>query len=460
MRTLYFDCFSGVSGDMTIGALIDLGVSFTTLQAELEKLHLPGYQLSIERVTRANLAGTKFHVMLNESQQAEKHHHHKESHEHHHTHEHEHNEHHHTHEHEHADHKHQHHHDEHHHEHHHEHTEQSGHSHRTLPEIRKIIDASELSAWVKRSAKEIFERLAIAEGSVHGIAAEAVHFHEVGAIDAIVDIVGACIGFELLGVERFICSPLHVGRGFVKCAHGLFPIPAPGTLALLKGAPIYSTDLEGELVTPTGAAIVSTLCHDFRALPNMRIERIGYGAGTRDFAQSPNMLRLCYGEMEVADTHIEMISVIEANIDDMNPQIYGYLMDRILAAGALDVFYTPIQMKKNRPGTLLTLLVPNNRLEDLIALLFRETTTLGLRYYETKRRVLDRQTFTVYTSYGEIRIKIALAGREIVNAMPEYEDCVRAAQQSGVPLAVVQAAATRLFEEQREAFYRTIKEGQ
>lgn len=445
MRTLYFDCFSGVSGDMTIGALIDLGVDFAALQAELEKLRLPGYRLAVEQVSRANIAGTKFHVLL----EGDEHHHHDHAHDHAHDHGHHHHHHHHGHEHSHG------------------HSHEHSHEQRNYSDICTLLDNSELSPWVKNTAKDIFYRLAAAEGSVHGMSPEQVHFHEVGAVDAIVDIVGACIGFELLGVELFLCSPLHVGQGFVQCAHGSFPIPAPGTVELLKGAPIYSTEIEGELVTPTGAAIVSTLCSDFVQLPEMRVERIGYGAGSKDFEGFPNVLRLLYGDIivnEEVDTSVvaaqtETVVVIEANIDDMNPQIYGYVMDRLLTEGALDIYYTPIQMKKNRPGTLLTVLAPRSAVERVISLLFRETTTLGLRYYETKRRVLDRQTFTVETPFGDVDVKVALEGSTIINAMPEYENCAALARQADVPLAEVQAAALTVFKEQREVIERMISEG-
>jgi pyridinium-3,5-bisthiocarboxylic acid mononucleotide nickel chelatase len=420
MRTLYFDCFSGASGDMIIGALLDLGVSFEDIEAELQKLSLPGYRLDFEQVMRANIAGTKFHVIIEEDHQEEQ-------------------------------------------------NPESGHhdhSHRNLSEIYSIIDKSRVSPWVKDTSKDIFYRLATAEGAVHGILPEDVHFHEVGAVDAIVDVVGACIGFELLGVELFLCSPLHVGQGFVDCAHGSYPVPTPGTLELLKGIPIYSTEIEGELVTPTGAAIISTLCSDFIPLPEIQIEAIGYGAGSKEFDAFPNMLRLLYGEMKaIEETEIpisaqsESIMVVEANIDDMNPQIYGYLIDRILSEGAVDIFYTPIMMKKNRPGTLLTVLAPRSALEQVISVLLRETTTIGLRYYETRRRVLERQIFTVQTRFGPINIKVALDGSQIVNAMPEYEDCSLLAQETDVPLAAVQAAAMSAFEEQREDFERMITEG-
>lgn len=456
MRTLYFDCYAGISGDMTLGALIDLGVDFETLKTELSKLSLPGYQLRIERVLRAHVSGTKFHVDLEPSVASEHTHNHSHSHDHDHKHTHDHHSHSHTHDH---DHEHSHHDHPHTHSHTHDHQTQAdsnvhehsdhSHSHRGLPEISAIIAASTLSPWVKTQAQKIFARLAEAEGKVHGIPPEKVHFHEVGAVDAIVDIVGACIGFELLGVEQFISAPLHVGKGRVNCAHGNFPVPAPGTLAMLTGIPIYSQDIEGELVTPTGAAIISTLCTQFMPLPPMRIEKVGYGAGSREIKDFPNLLRLYYGELTTKSTMAvssESIMVIEANLDDMNPQIYGYLMDRMLAQGAVDIFYTPIYMKKNRPGILLTVLTDAIHIEKIVSLLFRETTTIGLRYYETSRRVLARQHVNVQTDFGTIRVKVARNDDEIINIMPEYEDCCRIAQASDIPLASVQAAAIKAFE--------------
>lgn len=482
MKTLYFDCFSGISGDMTIGALIDLGVDFQALKNELAKLNLPGFQISYDRVLRSEVAGTKFHVHMEKNGHNKSGHHshsHDHSHEHDHSHGHDHShshdqshEHDHSHDHDHShthDHSHSHSHDQ---SHSHDHSHDHSHSHshdeqRNLSDIYALLDNSDLSVWVKDTAKDIFMRLATAEGNVHGMPAEQVHFHEVGAVDAIVDIVGACIGFELLGVEMFLASPLHVGHGFVNCAHGAFPIPAPGTLALLTDVPIYSTEIEGELVTPTGAAIVSTLCNDFIPMPEIKAERIGYGAGSRDMQGFPNMLRLVYGEMktrEEADTSViqaqaETIMVIEANIDDMNPQVYGYLMDEMLAAGALDIYYTPIHMKKNRPGVLLTVLTPRSELEKMIAILFRETTTIGLRYYETNRRILDRQSITVNTRFGPVSMKVALDGVTIVNVMPEYEICSQLARSADVPLATVQAAAMGAFEDQREEFVKNITKG-
>ena len=491
MKTLYFDCFAGISGDMTIGALLDLGLDFHFLESELKKLALPGYQLSLRRVTRSQLAATKFDVTLTENHDdhshSHDHHDHDHSHDHHdHDHSHDHHDHDHTHSHDHHhnhSHDHTHSHDHHHnhshdhshshdHDHHHDHSHDPHHEHRNLPTINKLIDESNLSAWVKETAKKIFYRLAVAEGKIHGISPEQVHFHEVGAIDAIVDIVGACIGFEKLEVEKFICSSLHVGRGFVNCAHGKFPIPAPATAEMLQGIPIYSTEIEKEMVTPTGAAIVSTLCSEFIPLPKMAIEKIGYGAGGRDIANFPNVLRLFYGELaqenkvthsrvspEPSSANLETITIIEANIDDMNPQIYGYLMDKLLKQGALDVFYTPIYMKKNRPGVLLTILVEKNNFENISAILFQETTTLGIRYYETNRRTLARHKSQVQTVYGEVEVKFAFLGEKIINVMPEYDSCASVAQKANVPLTLVQTAATLAFEKEKDTLQQQLYKG-
>ncbi|MBI4852965.1 MAG: nickel pincer cofactor biosynthesis protein LarC [Acidobacteria bacterium] len=497
MQTLYFDCFAGISGDMTIGALLDLGLDFKALELELKKLSLDGYQLNLKRVLRSQISASKFDVVLNNehnhhhndkhsheddhSHEHNHHHHHNDKHSHKHDHSHEHNHHHHHH-----DDKHSHEHEnEHHHAHTHDHNHKPEnepthahhtHEHRGLKEIYSIIDNSTLSNWVKETSKKIFYRLAIAEGKIHNIAPEQVHFHEVGAIDAIVDIIGACIGFELLGITNFLSSPLHVGKGFVNCAHGRFPIPAPATLELLKGIPTYSADIEGELVTPTGAAIVSTLCTEFIPLPEMCIEKVGYGAGNRDPKDFPNVLRLFYGELTNQNNHktevkrlesayiaknldekaTEKITVIEANIDDMNPQIFGYLMEKLLKQGALDVFYTPIYMKKNRPGVLLTILLSQNLFDSIAATLFQETTTLGIRYYETNRRTLARHSTKVLTPFGEVEVKFASLEKKIINVMPEYESCSSLAKEANLALALVQTAALTAFEKERETLQKEL----
>jgi len=332
---------------------------------------------------------------------------------------------------------------------------------------------------VKTMSLRVFERLAEAEARIHGTTAEEVHFHEVGAVDSIIDTVGAMIGFELLGVERFFCSPLRLGSGFVETEHGRLPVPAPATAELLRGVPVYAGELEGEFVTPTGAAIVTTLCEAFGAMPQITVDRVGYGAGSRDPKSFPNALRLVMGEIEEADerrrqkaegrrrkakgyatpetqtrvyaTPDETIVVVETNIDDMNPQAYRFVMERAFELGALDVFMVPVQMKKDRPGVLLTVLCKPEAVEAIIEMLLIQTTTLGVRYYEAKRRTLERVIETIDTEYGRVRIKVARDGARTLHFQPEYDDCARLAIQANVPLLEVQAAATAAFRDKLKA---------
>jgi uncharacterized protein (TIGR00299 family) protein len=398
-RTLYLDCFAGASGDMFIGALLDCGLDFDLLRTELGKLGVSGYELGLERVDRSGISSSKFDVHI----QREEHSHH---HGHHHHHDHE-------------------------------------HAHRSLSEIKKIIAASQLSEEVKQRSQAIFQRIGEAESKIHNVPIESVHFHEVGAIDSIVDIVGACIGLEALRIERVISSPLHVGSGTFTCAHGTFPVPGPATTEILRGVPIYSKDIDGELVTPTGAAIVSTIASSYGPMPMMKVELIGYGAGTRTYPKFPNVLRAMIGELEAdADQTPATVTVIEANIDDLNSQVFGYLMERVLEAGALDIFYTPVQMKKNRPGVLVTLLCAPEDRERMIEIVFKETTTLGVRYRIERREILRREFVSVETPYGSIRIKVSSAqdGR-VMNYAPEFEDCQSAAERHKVGLRDVQMAA-------------------
>jgi uncharacterized protein (TIGR00299 family) protein len=400
-RTLYLDCFAGASGDMLVGAMLDCGLDFESLRSELLKLGVEGYELSLNRVDRSGISAAKFDVHLTAAAHSHDHHHHHHSHSH----------------------------------------------HRSLSEIKKIISSSNLHERVKGRAQTIFQRIGEAESKIHGIPVESVHFHEVGAIDSIVDIVGACVAFDALKIERIISSPLHVGSGTFQCAHGTYPVPGPATAELLKGVPIYSKDVEGELVTPTGAAIISTLAEGYGPAPMMRIEKIGYGAGSRDYPKFPNSLRAIIGELEEdADRTPTTVTVIEANIDDLNAQVFGYLMEKALAAGALDIFYTPAQMKKNRPGVLLTLLCEPADRERMCDLIFRETTTLGVRYRNEQREILTREFVVVETEYGPIRIKISRAkdGR-VMNASPEFEDCRAAAEKNGVGLRDAQTAALKAY---------------
>jgi hypothetical protein len=418
MRTLYLDCFSGASGDMFLGALIDCGLDFELLKAELARLGVTGYELSLERVDRSGISASKFDVHLAPH------------HEHHHDHDHSHH-------------------------HHHHHGEEpnlkseisnleSEHSHhRSLTEIKHIIASSSLSDRIKERATAIFQRIGEAESKIHNIPIETVHFHEVGAIDSIVDIVGAVIGLEAMQIDCILSSALHVGAGSFRCAHGIYPVPGPATAELLKGVPMYSKDIQGELVTPTGAAIISTLAAGFGPMPMMKVEKIGYGAGTKTFPKFPNVLRAIIGELaEDADHTPDLITVIEANIDDMSAQVFGHVMEQAMNAGALDLFYTPVQMKKNRPGVLLTLLAKPEDRGRMCDLLFRETTTLGVRYRNEQREILQREFLTVETDYGPIGIKLARTrdGR-VINAAPEFDDCAGAAEKHAVGLREVQVAA-------------------
>ena len=324
---------------------------------------------------------------------------------------------------------------------------------RGLAEIREIIGKAAVSESAKSTALSIFEKLGAAEAKIHDVPIEEIHFHEVGAVDALVDIVCAAVGAEALAVDEFVCSPLNVGAGTVNCAHGTFPVPAPATVELLRGAPVYSTGLQAELVTPTGAAIVTTLAKRFAAFPEMKIEKTGYGAGTRDFRGHANVLRITVGE-STADanagdgalaTQVETILVLEANLDDLSPQVFGYVMDRLLEAGALDLFATPVQMKKNRPGTLLTVLAKPGDAAKFSQIIFAETTTLGVRRREEVRQTLARRWETVGTKFGEVRIKVASLNGSVSTYAPEYEDCRRIAEEKKVPLKTVMMEAMEAY---------------
>ncbi|HEV3468896.1 MAG TPA: nickel pincer cofactor biosynthesis protein LarC, partial [Pyrinomonadaceae bacterium] len=315
--------------------------------------------------------------------------------------------------------------------------------HRHLADIERIIDDSRLGERVKSRAKLIFKKLAEAEARVHGVGVERIHFHEVGALDSIVDVVGACVGFELLGVERFVCSPLHVGSGTVEMAHGRFPVPPPAVAELLRGAPVYSTGVGGELVTPTGAAIVAALCESFGPLPPLTVEATGYGAGARDYEGFPNVLRVLVGAPGAAE--FERLLMIETNVDDVSPQVIGHVAEQALARGALDCYVTPVQMKKNRPGVLVSILCRPAEREAMFELLFAETTTIGARCYEVERRALEREVVAVGTEFGPIDVKVARLRGEVKGFTPEYEQCREAAARAGVPLRIVEEAARAAF---------------
>ena len=443
MRTAYLECFSGMSGDMFLGALVDAGVPPQTLESTVAALKV-GARLEISRVVRSGISATKVDVWVNGEKDLPREEYweqqHSRSHE--------------RTDHEHAGHDHE-------HEHHgHSHSypgeTRAGapatheHSHgRGLSEIRKIISAASISASAKKTAIAIFEALGRAEAKIHNTSIESVHFHEVGAVDAMVDIVCAAVGAEALGVDEIVCSPLNVGGGMVKCAHGTFPVPAPATVELLAGAPVYSSGLQAELVTPTGAAIVKTLVSRFTAFPEMKIEKSGYGAGTRDFPGHPNVVRLTIGETAshglAEKTASETITVLEANLDDMNPQVFGYVMDRLLEEGALDAFGIPVQMKKNRPGMLLTALCKPEDAGALTQLIFTETTTLGVRRRDEMRQTLARRWESVSTPWGDVRIKIASMNGTVTNYAPEYEDCRRIAAEQRVPLKEVMGGAIEAY---------------
>ena len=402
-RLLYFDCFSGISGDMTLGALLDAGLPFDELKRALGSLAVSGFEISATRVLRAGVSATQFVVH---------------EHDHHHSHDHSHT-----------------------HDHHHEHE----HPHRSLPEIFALIDRSALSSTGRDRAKALFQRLAEVEASIHQMPVERVHLHEVGALDSIIDIVGAVFALEWFGADRIVASALNVGGGMVNSAHGHFPVPAPATVKLLGDAPIYGGTIQKELVTPTGALIVSSYATAFGAIPPMAVERIGYGAGSHDFPSTPNVLRVLVGRA-VDHRGAERVTVLECEIDDMNPQIFGVVMDRLYAAGALDVFYVPVQMKKNRPGTLLTVIAPPERRSTLADIIFRETTTIGLRHHEVDRECLEREIVSVETPIGAVRFKIARRDGRIVNAVPEFDDCARLAAANNLSVKEVQALAVKAYQ--------------
>jgi uncharacterized protein (TIGR00299 family) protein len=434
---------------MVLGALIDAGVRLEEVRRALGSLAISAESIWAEPVDRAGIRATKFCVAGEEPvvvhagsapveshpprNPAHKDHDHAHTHTHRHTHEHSHSHgHDHAHDHGHA------------HVHAHTHEPAHHHEHRSIAEINRLIDGSALSTGGKARAKELFQRLGAAEAAIHGTTLEEVHLHEVGALDSIIDIVGAVFAIESLGVERVVASPLNVGSGSVRSAHGLYPVPAPATLRLLKGVPIYSGPQQAEMVTPTGALLVSAYASEFGAIPPMQVTAIGYGAGSRNFPDTPNVLRVMIGEAE-AKSPSSPVVVIEADIDDMNPQIFGVVMEALHAEGALDVYYTAIQMKKNRPGTLLTVVAPPDARERLTAAIFRETTTIGVRYREMARECLDREEVSVATPLGAVRVKVARRDGRVLNAAPEFEDCARIARQHQVPVKEVQALAIKAF---------------
>ena len=439
-KTLYFDCFSGASGDMILGALLDAGVPLEALRGALGSLAIEHGVLSTERVLRSGISATKFRLLEPHAQvpaqvqpaAAER-----QAHQHTHS----------------SGHSHGHDapgvhlssaHD--HSEHGHAHAHTPGAAHHTLADIEGYIGRSALSPAGKARAVSLFHRLAEAEAAIHDMPLDRIHLHEVGAIDSIVDIVGAVFAMEFLGADRIVSSPLNVGSGTVTCAHGAFPVPAPATVRLLKGAPIYSQGVAVELTTPTGALLITDYAQTFGPMPAMRVSAVGYGAGDKDFSGYPNVLRVVLGHSEDVQPFERIVSM-ECEIDDMNPQLFGPLMDGLYAAGALDVYYAPVQMKKNRPGTLVTVIAPVDRRDALAGVLFTETTTIGVRHQEMLRERLERKMVTVDTPCGPIRFKVSAREGRTVNASPEFEDCAKAAAERGLPIKEVQAQAIRAWME-------------
>jgi uncharacterized protein (TIGR00299 family) protein len=407
-KTLYIDCFSGVAGDMFLGAFLDLGLPFEALREALGSLAIDHGTITSERVLRAGVSATKFTLVEPAFEKEQAH-----SHDHGHGHDH--------------------------------HTHDSGVAgHHRLEDIERYIDRSALSAASRARAIALFRRLAEAESAIHQTAVDRVHLHEVGALDSIVDIVGSVFAMEWLGADQVVASPINVGSGTVRCAHGVFPVPAPATAALLKGIPIYARGVPTELTTPTGALLVTEFAGSHGPLPEMQVHGIGYGAGDKDFPEHPNVVRLLVGESSTRPA-LETIVSIECAIDDMNPQLFGPLMDRLYAAGALDVYYAAVQMKKNRPGTLVSVIAPPDRRDALAGILFTDTTTIGVRHREMLRERLDRTIRTIETPLGAIRFKVAGRNGVVVNAAPEFEDCVRVASERGLSIKEVQARAIKAW---------------
>jgi pyridinium-3,5-bisthiocarboxylic acid mononucleotide nickel chelatase len=387
---------------MALGALLDAGLPLDDLKTALGSLALGDAHVHTTKVLRAGLSATKFTVHEHAAASAE------------HTHDH-------------SGH----------------HSAPARHPHRHLAGIYKLIDASALSAAGRDRAKQMFQRLGEAEAAIHQMPLEKVHLHEVGALDSIIDIVGIVHAMEWAGADRVVCSPLNVGGGMVSSAHGLFPVPAPATVALLGDAPVYSGAVQKELVTPTGALIATSYASSFGPIPSMSIERVGYGAGDRDDPTTPNVLRVLIGREAAGQA--ARVTVIECEIDDMNPQIFGVVMDRLLAAGALDVFYVSVQMKKNRPGTLLTVVAPPDLRSQMTDVIFRETTTIGLRHYDVDRECLEREIVQVETPIGTVRFKVASRAGQVLNAVPEFDDCAKLAAAHNLPVKEVQAIAVKAY---------------
>jgi uncharacterized protein (TIGR00299 family) protein len=418
---LYFDCFAGAAGDMILGALIDAGLPFDELKRALGSLAVDGWEVSVERVTKTGITASKFSVR--ETPHAHTSHVHgvHDMHPAHHA-----------------------------HPAHHVHPVHPDESHRSLNEISQAIGRSSLSEPGKSKALKMFRRLGEVEAAIHGTSIDTVHLHEVGAIDSIIDIVGAVFAMEWFHADRIVVSPINVGGGMVTSAHGVFPVPAPATLALLQNAPVYSSGIQKELLTPTGALILTEYADEFGPIPAMRIERVGYGAGDRELKDTPNVVRVLIGEAEgrmpqAPSPKSHRVSVLECEIDDMNPQIFGVLMDKLYKGGALEVFYVAVQMKKNRPGTLLTIIARPEQRDAMSEVVFRESTTIGIRHQELSRECLDREMVAVNTTLGPVRFKVASRDGRVLNAQPEFDDLAKLSEQRGIPIKDVQALAHKAW---------------
>jgi uncharacterized protein (TIGR00299 family) protein len=412
LKVLYFDCFAGAAGDMILGALIDAGLPFEELKRALGSLAVEGWDVSIDRVLKTGVSATKFRVHEHAHLHTATHSHHddaRESHRH------------------------------------------SDAPHHSLKDIETAIGRSALTETGKARAITMFRRLGEAESAIHGIPIDKIHLHEVGALDSIIDIVGAVFAIEWFKADRIVVSPINVGSGMVRTEHGVFPVPAPATLSLLKNAPIYSSGIQSELLTPTGALILSEFASAFGPIPPMTIDKVGYGAGDRELKESPNVVRVLIGEAEGSKNQdprpkTEMrVVVLECEIDDMNPQIFGVLMEKLYAAGALEVFYSAVQMKKNRPGTLMTIVAKPEQREAMTEIVFRESTTIGIRHQELSRECLDREMVTVTTSVGPVRFKVARRDGRVLNAQPEFDDLAKLSAERGIPVKDVQALSLKAW---------------
>lgn len=389
MKTAYFDCFSGISGDMILGVLIDLGLDVSYLEKELKKLNISGYEIKVKQIEKNHIVGTDVDIVVKEKQK-----------------------------------------------------------HRSLKDIYNIIENSRLDKEIKELSKGIFQRLAEAESKVHNLEIDKVHFHEVGAIDSIIDIVGAVIGIKKLQIKNVFCSHLPLGTGFVSCSHGMIPIPSPATVEILKDIPVYSTNIKHEMVTPTGAAIITTFTKHFGDMPLMKLNKVGYGVGKTDM-KHPNLLRVFVGDLQQG-YNVDVTTMIETNIDDMSPEIYGYLVQKLFDNGALDVFFTHIQMKKNRPGVKLSVISSMENVDKLIDIIFTETSTFGVRLYETKRIKLSIEKRKIKIKYGEVMVKIGTYKNQIMTVSPEYEDCRRIAIKNDIPLKDVYELAKKMINSERK----------